>query len=73
MVNAMASELFFSGHGKIARLSLLDPGSIVKRYNVDKYRSYARSQIGALNKVNSKVNFMVWSKSDNFCSQIVEF
>ena len=47
-------------YGKIARLSLLDPGSIVKRYNVDKYRSYARSQIGALNKVNSKVIELIW-------------
>ena len=50
----MASEIVFSKLGKIARLSLLDPGRIVNLFEVDgKYKSVDSKQLGFVNKVKS--------------------
>merc|ERR1719336_427555 len=51
VISAMASEIVFSKLGKIARLSLLDPGRIVNLFEVDgKYKSVDRKQLGFVNK-----------------------
>ena len=44
----MASEVVFSGMDKIGRMTLMDPGRIVKTFKVN-----GKDQIGFYNKVRS--------------------
>jgi len=59
VVSAMAAELYFSGLGKVDRLSLLDPGSMMKKFKVSNKEYWGvggKEQIGSLNRYFT--NFM---------------
>ena len=48
VVNAMASEVVFSGMGKIGRLTLLDAGNRQEKYNI---KGNPIKQLGFYNRV----------------------
>ena len=54
VISAFATEVFFSNLGKIDRLSLLDPGNMVSKYEVQgEYKAVEGKQYGFVNKVRS--------------------
>ena len=59
VISAFATEVFFSNLGKIDRLSLLDPGNMVSKYDVQgEYKAVEGKQYGFVNKVRLQFLFL---------------